>query len=563
MSKVYLLDYGAGNWQSLVNAIEKLGYSIEKIKKPDDIAKADKLILPGVGHFKHCLSKLEEFIPAIRKHIESGKPFMGICVGMQAVFAGSSEDPSQPGFGLIQGKLKRFDDTHKSVPHIGWNSANTSSKSFYDLRPESKYYYVHSYMYPYTPGELEGQGWTVATGIYGEETFVGAAAKGNIVVTQFHPEKSGAAGLRLLRSFLTGAGQKTLGQTAHGPAPTGGLTRRIIACLDVQADLARGVPIVTKGKGYDVRDDGDDVGNIRNLGDPVELAQRYYEQGADEVTFLNIKAFQVSPLGDQPMVQMIRDAARTVFVPLTIGGGIKDSVATDGRSRVPALVIADKYFEAGADKVSIGSDAVDAAREYYGSGGKLSGTTSIEQIADRYGRQAVVISIDPKRVYVANANDNDNDNATTTGHHHTIRTKFPGPNGEEHCWYACTTQGGRSWENAKDYPRKPTVDVVELARAVEAMGAGEILLNCIDRDGRNSGFDLELIAQVKGAVRIPVIASSGAGCPAHFAEVFEQETPADAALGAGIFHRGEYTVGQVKEHLVGRGHEVRVVEGGL
>ncbi|KAK7749178.1 Histidine biosynthesis bifunctional protein hisB [Diatrype stigma] len=557
MSKVYLLDYDAGNWQSLVNAIEKLGYSIEKIKNPDDIAKADKLILPGVGHFKHCLGKLEEFMPAVLKHIEAGKPFMGICVGMQALFAGSSEDPSQLGFGLIPGKLERFDDARKSVPHIGWNSANTSSKSFYDLRPESKYYYVHAYKYPYTPGELEGQGWTVATGVYGEETFVGAVARGNVVATQFHPEKSGAAGLRVLRSFLSGEGQKTLGQTARGAgAPTGGLTRRIIACLDVQADEAQGKPIVTKGKGYDIREESGDGGggNIRNLGDPVELAQRYYEQGADEVTFLNIKGFRVNPLGDQPMVEMIKRAARRVFVPLTIGGGIRDSTATDGSSVVPALTIADKYFEAGADKVSIGSDAVDAALEYYANGRRLSGRTAIEQISAKYGCQAVVISLDPKRVYVASPDSDGAETGTTEHKHHTIRTKHAGPAGEQHCWFMCTKRGGSE---------DSTVDVVELARAVEAMGAGELLLNCIDRDGRGGGFDLELVAQVKAAVRIPVIASSGAGCPAHFADVFELEpaaAAADAALGAGIFHRGEYTVGQVKEYLAARGHEVRVVE---
>jgi glutamine amidotransferase/cyclase len=106
------------------------------------------------------------------------------------------------------------------------------------------------------------------------------------------------------------------------------------------------------------------------------------------------------------------------------------------------------------------------------------------------------------------------------------------------------------------------MDVVELAQAVEAMGAGELLLNCIDRDGTNSGFDLELIAQVKAAVRIPVIASSGAGNPEHFEEVF-RETTTDAALGAGMFHRGEYTVQQVKDHLASTGLEVRKFEGEL
>ncbi|KAI1332655.1 putative bifunctional histidine biosynthesis protein hishf [Xylariaceae sp. FL0255] len=554
MPTVHLLDYVAGNIRSLVNAIEKNGYTVEWIRSPSEISDAEKLILPGVGHFGHCLSQLSSagYLGPIRAHIDSGKPFMGICVGLQALFEGSSEDPTVPGLGLIEGYLDRFDDNDKSVPHIGWNSANASSKSLFDLRPESKYYYVHSYKKPYIPGELESQGWTVATGTYGGETFVGAVARGNVLATQFHPEKSGVAGLRVIKSFLDGMGERTLGTEVAGPVPTGGLTRRVIACLDVRTN-DHGDLVVTKGDQYDVREKSSDR-NVRNLGKPVELARRYYEQGADEVTFLNITSFRDCPLADLPMLEVLRQTSETVFVPLTIGGGIRDTVDTDG-TKVSALEIATMYFKSGADKVSIGSDAVLAAEEYYAdgdgnsnnssSGGKLFGNTAIEQISRAYGQQAVVVSVDPKRVYVPGAAD-----ATR---HNTIRTKFPGPKGETHCWYACTIKGGRETRD---------LDVVELARAVEAMGAGELLLNCIDRDGTNSGFDLELISQVKAAVRIPVIASSGAGNPAHFEEVF-RETTTDAALGAGMFHRGEYTVQQVKDYLGSKGLEVRKFEGDL
>jgi glutamine amidotransferase/cyclase len=543
MPTVHLLDYVAGNIRSLVNAIEKNGYSVEWVRTPEDVANADKLILPGVGHFGHCLGQLASagYLPALRAHIDAGKPFMGICVGLQAIFEGSSEDSGVPGLGLIKGELERFDDTDKTVPHIGWNSANASNKSLYDLRSKSKYYYVHSYKYPYVKGQLESQGWTVATGSYGEETFVGAVAKGNVLATQFHPEKSGVAGLRVLKSFLTGEGQKTLGQEVTGPAPTGGLTRRVIACLDVRTN-DQGDLVVTKGDQYDVRDKSDNR-NVRNLGKPVEMAKKYYEQGADEVTFLNITSFRDCPLADLPMLEILRRTSETVFVPLTIGGGIRDTVDTDG-TKVTALEIATMYFKSGADKVSIGSDAVLAAEEYYAVGRKLWGNTAIEQISKAYGNQAVVVSIDPKRVYVPKVD------ATR---HSMLRTRFPGPNGEEYCWYACTIKGGRETRD---------MDVVELAQAVEAMGAGELLLNCIDRDGTNSGFDLELIAQVKAAVRIPVIASSGAGNPEHFEEVF-RETTTDAALGAGMFHRGEYTVQQVKDHLASTGLEVRKFEGEL
>ncbi|KAK1964525.1 imidazoleglycerol phosphate synthase [Colletotrichum sublineola] len=547
MPKVHLLDYVAGNVRSLVNAIEKVGYEVEWIRKPEDVPSAEKLILPGVGHFGHCLSQLAQagFLPAISAHIASGKPFMGICVGLQALFEGSAEDPDVPGLGVAKGRLDRFESSDKSVPHIGWNSANTGGASLYDLRPDSKYYYVHTYKYPYTRGDLEAQGWTVATGTYGDETFVGALARGNVFATQFHPEKSGAAGLRCLRAFLNGSGAAALAAADAVVTPPAaavpfkdGLTRRVIACLDVRTN-DQGDLVVTKGDQYDVRDKGEG-NNVRNLGKPVEMARRYYEQGADEVTFLNITSFRDCPLADVPMLEILRRTSETVFVPLTVGGGIRDTVDTDG-TKVSALEIATMYFKSGADKVSIGSDAVLAAEEYYGAGRKLFGNTAIEQISKAYGNQAVVVSVDPKRVYVPKPD------ATR---HNIIRTATPGPKGEEYCWYACTIKGGRETRD---------MDVVELAQAVEAMGTGEILLNCIDKDGTNSGFDLELIAQVKAAVRIPVIASSGAGHPAHFEEVFAKTTT-DAALGAGMFHRGEYTVKQVKDFLAERGLKVRQFE---
>ncbi|CAM1500777.1 Fc.00g099390.m01.CDS01 [Cosmosporella sp. VM-42] len=547
MPTVHLLDYVAGNIRSLVNAIEKSGYDVEWVRSPEDVPKAEKLILPGVGHFGHCLSQLAQagYLEPIRKHIEAGKPFMGVCVGLQALWEGSVEDPDVPGLGVIKSKLDRFDDSDKSVPHIGWNSANTGGKAMYDLQPDSKYYYVHSYKFPYTKGELEAQGWTVATGTYGTETFVGAVAKGNIYATQFHPEKSGVAGLRTLRAFLTGSGVANLATAApDAPAPAPNkdlLTRRVIACLDVRTN-DQGDLVVTKGDQYDVREKGDDR-SVRNLGKPVEMAKRYYEEGADEVTFLNITSFRDCPIADLPMLEILRQTSKTVFVPLTIGGGIRDTVDTDG-TKVSALEIATMYFKSGADKVSIGSDAVLAAEEYYSLGQKLFGNTAIEQISKAYGNQAVVVSVDPKRVYVPKQD------ATR---HNIIRTAYPGPKGEEFCWYACTIKGGRETRD---------MDVVELVQAAEAMGTGEILLNCIDKDGTNSGFDLELINQVKGAIKIPVIASSGAGNPGHFQEVFEK-TRTDAALGAGMFHRGEYTVKQVKEFLQQKGLQVRQAEADL
>ena len=468
---------------------------------------------------------------------------MAICVGLQALFEGSSEAPDVPGFGIVKGRLQRINNSDKSVPHIGWNSANTVSesdsahpKSVYGLRPDSKYYYVHSYAVPYRPGELEKDGWTVATAKYGNEEFVGAIAKDNVLATQFHPEKSGAAGLRVLRAFLEGKRSEPLPPSTLSTKK--GLTRRIIACLDVRAN-DQGDLVVTKGDQYDVREKSNDA--VRNLGKPVQKAQQYYEQGADEVTFLNITSFRDTPLKDLPMLEVLRQTSATVFVPLTIGGGIRDTYDSATARTVPALEVATLYFKSGADKVSIGSDAVSAAEQYYASNKTLTGKTAIETISEAYGAQAVVVSVDPKQVYVSSQD-------STT--HHTISTVHPGPNGEKFCWYACTIKGGRE---TRDF------DVIQLVTAVEAMGAGEILLNCIDKDGTNSGFDLELIRSVKAVVKIPVIASSGAGNADHFAEVFEQ-TDVDAALGAGMFHRDEWTVKQVKEYLQKSGLLVRRFE---
>ncbi|EEH05968.1 imidazole glycerol phosphate synthase hisHF [Histoplasma capsulatum G186AR] len=548
MPVVHLLDYVAGNIRSLANAIEKVGYQVEWIQSPEDVQNAEKLILPGVGHFGHCITQLSNggYLEPIQKHIAAGKPFMGICVGMQVLCQGSEEDPTVHGLGLIPVSLSRFDSTSKSVPHIGWNSAICSGKnpekytSLYGLNPQNKYYYVHSYAAPHDEKALADQGWTVATATYGDETFIGAVGRDNIFATQFHPEKSGKAGLRSLEFFLKGQSIRNL-DSPPSVTSTSGLTRRVIACLDVRTN-DDGDLVVTKGDQYDVREKSghQSGGQVRNLGKPVEMAKRYYEQGADEITFLNITSFRHCPVADVPMLEILRQTSKTVFVPLTIGGGIRDTVDYDG-SRISALDIAKMYFKSGADKVSIGSDAVIAAEDYYENNRTLSGHTAIETISKAYGNQAVVVSVDPKRIYVS---------APEETPHRTIKTKYPNVAGQEFCWYRCTIKGGREGRD---------IDVYQLIKAVEAMGAGEILLNCIDKDGSNSGFDIELINDVKSFTTIPVIASSGAGKPSHFEEVF-METTTDAALGAGMFHRNEYTVRDVKDYLSSRGLVIREFE---
>ena len=523
---ITLLDYGAGNVRSVRNAIKKLGYDVKDASCAEDILNAEKLIFPGVGSFGLVMSQLanDGFVEPLIERIQLNRPFLGICVALQAFFEGSEESPGSAGLGIFRGKVKRFSDPDLAVPHIGWNGIKLHKECslFQDYRDE-KLYFVHSYH-----GQIEDvpDVWKLATCDYGEE-FISAVCHGNIVACQFHPEKSGNAGLRLLNNFLAGDEIRVAATTSAQRLTKTQLAKRVIACLDVRSN-DNGDLVVTKGDQYDVRENGD----VRNLGKPVELAHRYFTEGADEITFLNITGFRDFPLTDQPMLDVLKRTSEQVFVPLTIGGGIREFTDSNGVFH-SALDVAAEYFRSGADKISIGSDAVYAAEKFY-SENRKDGTSSIERISHVYGAQAVVISVDPRRVYVAQPSDTD---------HHTIATNYPGPAGERYCWYQCTVKGGREGRD---------VDVIQLVTACELLGAGEILLNCIDKDGTNSGFDIELINHVKSHATIPVIASSGAGRAEHFCEVF-LETEAEAALAAGIFHRQEITIEEVKSALVNSG----------
>jgi imidazole glycerol-phosphate synthase subunit HisF len=255
-----------------------------------------------------------------------------------------------------------------------------------------------------------------------------------------------------------------------------GLAKRIIPCLDVTAGR------VVKGINF--------VG-LRDAGDPVEVARRYNEQGADELTFLDITA---SSDGRDLIVSVIEAVAAQVFIPLTVGGGVR-SVADVRR-----------LLNAGADKVSINTAAV----------------LDPQLVADataRYGSQCIVVAVDAKRV-------------AGTG---TPR-------------WVVYTHGGRN---------ATRLDALEWGRRMQAAGAGEILLTSMDRDGTRSGFDLELTRAFSDALTIPVIASGGVGNLEHLADGVLTGR-ADAVLAASIFHYGEYTVRQAKEHMAKRGIEVRL-----
>ncbi len=524
---ITLLDYGAGNVRSVINAIESLGETVKIVKTKEDIYKAEKLVFPGVGNFGSMMKILyqKDYVKALREYLSSGRPFLGICLGLQALFERSEEAPEIEGLCFLRGEVKLL-NIDLAIPHIGWNGIKPQKPSiiFNGLKGDEKFYFVHSYHV--VPEEDD----VVLTKTdYGCE-FVSAIQKGRVIALQFHPEKSGQAGLKILKNFIEENSSPVMPEIVLKKTK---LAKRIVACLDVRAN-DEGDLVVTKGDQYDVREKG----RVRNLGKPVELAERYYREGADEITFLNITGFRDFPLKDIPMLEVLRETSKNVFVPLTIGGGIRDFTDRDGR-HYSALEVASEYFRSGADKVSIGSDAVLIVEKYL-STGEATGKSSIEEISRVYGKQAVVISIDPRRIYVKSPKDTP---------HQVIETEIEGPNGERYCWYQCTIKGGREGRD---------VDAITLAQVCEKLGAGEILLNCIDRDGTNLGFDIELIAAVKQAVSIPVIASSGAGCAEHFYQVFN-ETDVEAALAAGIFHRREVTIAEVKEYLREKGIEIRPI----
>lgn len=618
-ARVGLLEYGAGNVRSVYNALASLGVHATPVGSPDGIASSDALVFPGVGSFHTAMASLEqkELVDALKEFVLSNKPFLGVCLGMQLLFDGSDEAGGCEGLSLVPGQVEAFPslDTNGnklSVPHMGWNTLSlipsvhsahgttlndeaNGSVAGHMRSGEDYVYFVHSHR-AQVDEKSHGE-WVAATCEYGG-SFVAAVERGNTFACQFHPEKSAGKGLELYRRFLLRAGalEPSEGQegedaaflaalsasrsVAGDDAPPecsssanddpaeassladeeqegrpdsvdqvssqqqqdismsiswSGLSKRVIACLDVRAN-DEGDLVVTKGDSYDVRDSESDGGEVRNLGKPVDLAERYYLEGADEITFLNITGFRDFPLADLPMLEVVRRASERVFVPLTVGGGIRDFTDADGVYH-SALDVAAEYFRSGADKVSIGSDAVYAAEEYI-IAGRRTGDTAIERISQVYGRQAVVVSIDPRRVYISDP---------SSVSFKTSSALQEGPQGERFCWYQCTVKGGRE---ARD------IGAVELAQAVEALGAGEILLNCIDEDGQGNGFDLALVDEVASAVNIPVVASSGAGKTEHFAEVF-RKTRASAALAAGIFHREEVSIADTKEHMLSKGVPVR------
>jgi imidazole glycerol-phosphate synthase subunit HisF len=254
------------------------------------------------------------------------------------------------------------------------------------------------------------------------------------------------------------------------------LAIRVIPCLDVDGGR------VVKGVNFQ---------NLVDAGDPVELARRYDREGADELTFLDITASS----GDRETTyDVVRRTAEEVFIPLTVGGGIR------------SVHDVNKLLRAGADKVGVNTAAIERPE-------------LLAEIADRFGNQVLVLSVDARRT--------SGDSHTTSG-------------------FEVTTHGGR---------RGTGIDAIEWGIRAAELGAGEILLNSMDADGTKSGYDVEMIAAMRAAVRVPIVASGGAGLLEHFAPAVA--AGADALLAASVFHFGQLSVGEVKQALAEATYPVR------
>lgn len=272
------------------------------------------------------------------------------------------------------------------------------------------------------------------------------------------------------------------------------VAKRIIPCLDCDLQVPQGRVV----KGVEFK-------NIKYAGNPVELAKKYYEEGADEIVFLDITA---SHERRETMTHVIEAVAENVFVPICVGGGIK--TVNDFT----------KMLKAGADKCSINTAAI-------------KNPELINKASKVVGSQACVVAIDAKRRYVNDPNETD---------------KIVVKTGKGYCWYECSIYGGRKFTG---------IDAIAWAMECEERGAGEILLTSMDRDGTKEGYDIPLIKEITKRVDIPVIASGGVGNPKHIYDAFKLGN-ADAALAASIFHYNEYSISDVKKYLWEKGVEVRL-----
>lgn len=426
---IAIIDYDAGNVKSVQKALAYLHEDTILTRDPKQLLAAEKVILPGVGAFGDAMGKLKEYglIDVISEIVDKNTPFLGICLGLQLLFESSEESPGVEGLGLLKGKILRIPDgvaedkRPLKIPHIGWNSLSFPQK-----------------------GRLFGRIFQGAICVF--RAFLLSEGGGGYRhrenrVWRFHRcfcGKRKSVRLSVPPGKEFGGWAENFGELCE--IRQGGqlrmFTKRIIPCLDVHnGRVVKGVNFV----------------NLRDAGDPVEIAAAYDKAGADELVFLDITA---SSDARATVVDMVRRVAEQVFIPFTVGGGIR--TVEDFKA----------LLREGADKISVNSAAI-------------SNPQLIADAAEKFGSQCVVVAIDARR-------------------------RTDGAEG-----WTVYKNGGRI---------DTGLDAVEWARKAQELGAGEILLTSMDCDGTKAGYDIPLTRAIAQNVSIPVIASGGAGKMEHFKE---------------------------------------------
>ena len=454
MKEVTVISTGVANVASVIAALRRLGCAAAVSVDADRVRDADHVVLPGVGTFEAGMRALREagLVEALRARIDAGRSTLAICLGLQLLLEGSEESPGVEGLGVVPGVARRLAGGVR-VPQLGWNRVTPDEACA--LLDEGCAYFANSYAL-----QEPAEGWSAASCDYGGR-WVAAIERGAVLACQFHPELSGAYGSRLLRAFLRGNNE---------PSTLGAGSVRVVPCLDVRDGR------VVKGVRF---------ANLRDAGDPVECALSYEAQGADELTVLDVSA---TPEGRGNALETVRRLRAALSIPLTVGGGVRS--ADDAAA----------LLDAGADKVAVNTAAVRRPE-------------LVDELAERFGSQCTVISIDAAR--------------------------------RDDAWTVRSTSGSVD----------ETIDAVDWAREVEARGAGEILLTSWDRDGTRSGYELDLIAAVASASRLPLVASGGAASADDC--VAAVRAGASAVLAASIFHDDALSVGELKAAMAADGIEVR------
>ncbi len=345
---VAIVDSGVANLAAVESALVALGVAYTITGDPKVALEASHVVLPGVGRFSAGLETLRRdgLDVAVREVHERGTPLLAVCLGMQMLGEGSDESPDTPGLGIVSGRFQRLPDSVR-VPHLGWNQVSAGENS---SLPSGTAAFANSYYLPNPPS-----GWSAGWTTHGA-TFVSMLARKRTLACQFHPELSGAFGMKLIRDWLSGKLQ------GHPPAAGADhqlawqeVAPRIVPCLDVKDGR------VVKGIRFQ---------NLRDAGDPADQAGEYERQGADEIVILDVGASHEARETQRETVRAVR---RRIHIPLTVGGGVRS--VDDARG----------LLAAGADKVSVNTAAVQDP-------------SLLGRLSQAFGTQCVVLAIDARRL---------------------------------------------------------------------------------------------------------------------------------------------------------------------